>query len=159
MAGIVVLSIMAVFSSPASACEVNFVKFYGTITDTDGDPYVGHEVEIQKQCSWPIQWRSMGSAVTDSNGYYEIGRNVRGYTFVFNENNTYRMLIDNNQVAQQYINDWDYDYGGRCRCISWSFWSYQWDCQMIPEFSTIALPVASILGLMLFFNYRKRSKQ
>jgi exosome complex RNA-binding protein Csl4 len=29
----------------------------------------------------------------------------------------------------------------------------------IPEFSTIALPVASILGLLFFFNYRKRRKE
>jgi hypothetical protein len=29
----------------------------------------------------------------------------------------------------------------------------------IPEFSTIALPVASILGLLFFFNRRKRSKE
>jgi uncharacterized repeat protein (TIGR01451 family) len=29
----------------------------------------------------------------------------------------------------------------------------------IPEFATIALPVASILGLFFFFNYRKRSNQ
>ncbi len=28
----------------------------------------------------------------------------------------------------------------------------------IPEFSTIALPVAAILGLMFFFNHRKRRK-
>ena len=29
----------------------------------------------------------------------------------------------------------------------------------IPEFATIALPVASILGLLFFFNYRKRKKE
>jgi uncharacterized protein YfaS (alpha-2-macroglobulin family) len=29
----------------------------------------------------------------------------------------------------------------------------------IPEFSSIALPVASILGLLFFFNYRKRRKE
>jgi hypothetical protein len=29
----------------------------------------------------------------------------------------------------------------------------------IPEFSTIALPVASILGLLFFFNYRKRMRE
>jgi hypothetical protein len=29
----------------------------------------------------------------------------------------------------------------------------------IPEFSTIALPAASILGLLFFFNYRKRRKE
>jgi hypothetical protein len=28
----------------------------------------------------------------------------------------------------------------------------------IPEFSTIAIPIASILGLLFFFNYRKRRK-
>ena len=28
----------------------------------------------------------------------------------------------------------------------------------IPEFTTIAIPVAAILGLMFFFNYRKRKK-
>ena len=29
----------------------------------------------------------------------------------------------------------------------------------IPEFTTIAVPVAGILGLLLFFNYRKRKKE
>ena len=30
---------------------------------------------------------------------------------------------------------------------------------VIPEFSTIAIPVATILGLLFFFNYRKRRKE
>ena len=29
----------------------------------------------------------------------------------------------------------------------------------IPEFSTIAIPVASILGLLFLFNYRKRRRE
>jgi hypothetical protein len=29
----------------------------------------------------------------------------------------------------------------------------------VPEFATIAMPVAAILGLVLFFNYRKRKKE
>ncbi|MCD4845403.1 MAG: PEF-CTERM sorting domain-containing protein [Methanosarcinales archaeon] len=29
----------------------------------------------------------------------------------------------------------------------------------IPEFSTIAIPVLSILGLLFFFNHRKRRKE
>ena len=29
----------------------------------------------------------------------------------------------------------------------------------IPEFATIAIPVASILGLVLFFNHRKRKRE
>jgi len=32
-------------------------------------------------------------------------------------------------------------------------------CNEIPEFSTIAIPVASILGLLFFFNYRKRRRE
>jgi len=31
--------------------------------------------------------------------------------------------------------------------------------EAIPEFSTIAIPVASILGLLFFFNHRKRRKE
>ena len=34
-----------------------------------------------------------------------------------------------------------------------------WTEEYIPEFSTIAIPVASILGLLFFFNYRKRKRE
>lgn len=33
------------------------------------------------------------------------------------------------------------------------------DATNIPEFATIAIPVAAILGLMFFFNHRKRRKE
>lgn len=36
---------------------------------------------------------------------------------------------------------------------------YCQDGQCIPEFSTIAIPVASILGLLFYFNYRKRKRE
>lgn len=29
----------------------------------------------------------------------------------------------------------------------------------VPEFSTIAIPVVAILGLLFFFNYRKRRRE
>ena len=32
-------------------------------------------------------------------------------------------------------------------------------CTPIPEFSTIAIPIASILGLLFFFNHRKRREK
>ena len=32
-------------------------------------------------------------------------------------------------------------------------------CNPIPEFSTIAIPIASILGLLFFFNHRKRREE
>lgn len=38
--------------------------------------------------------------------------------------------------------------------------AYSHDCgyTQVPEFSTIAIPVAAILGLLFFFNHRKRKK-
>ena len=153
--GLVVLSAIAVFVSPASACEFDFIKFNGTITDANGDPYVGHEIEIEKKAWGLWEWTSMGSNVTNSSGYYEIGRKC-GYTFVCYENDTYRMYIDDNLVDEQYIDDWNYDFGCSC-CFTWSFWSHQWDYQ-IPEFSSIVIPVVSILGLLFLFNRCKRRK-
>ena len=32
-------------------------------------------------------------------------------------------------------------------------------CNPIPEFSTIAIPIASILGLLFFFNHRRHRKE
>ena len=36
---------------------------------------------------------------------------------------------------------------------------YCHDGACIPEFSTIALPIASILGLLFFFSHRKRKRE
>jgi len=33
------------------------------------------------------------------------------------------------------------------------------DLELIPEFTTIAIPVAAILGLLFFYNYRKRKEE
>ena len=38
-------------------------------------------------------------------------------------------------------------------------WSHDCGFHQIPEFSTIAIPIASILGLLFFFNHRKRRKE
>ncbi|RLI00080.1 hypothetical protein DRO38_06985 [Candidatus Bathyarchaeota archaeon] len=157
IAGLVVLLAMMVFAAPASACEIEFVKFNGTITYPDGSGVEGVTVEIKKQSFWPFKWTSMGSNVTNSSGYYEIGRKC-GYTFVCYRNDTYRMFIDGNLVGEQYIDDWKYDRGGNCSCFTWSFWSYQWNYQ-IPEFATIAIPAVAILGLFLFYSHRKRKEE
>jgi hypothetical protein len=39
------------------------------------------------------------------------------------------------------------------------YYYYDWQHGEIPEFSTIAIPVASILGLLFFFNRRKHRKE
>ena len=56
---------------------------------------------------------------------------------------------------------WDMDADS---CDSWSYgdvedYEITFPDEVIPEFSTIAIPVASILGLLFFFNYRKRRKE
>ncbi|MCW7075548.1 MAG: hypothetical protein OCU24_06860 [Candidatus Methanospirare jalkutatii] len=145
---VVAISTIAVFVSTAAAQEEGDdpkIKFYGTITDAEGNPYVGHTVEIKKKSLG--LWRSMGTDVTDSNGSYEIG-----YTRVLRKKDTYKMYIDGKEVDERYIDNWTYD--------GWwfiTYWSYRWDYQ-IPEFTNIAIPAAAMLGLLFIFNHRKRRK-
>ena len=149
---VVAISTMAVFVSTAAA-HAECIKFYGTITDAEGNPYVGHTVEIKKYSFG--RWKSMGSDVTDSNGDYSIGyKCVKG-----NKEDTYKMYIDGEEVDERYIDNWKYDgYSGTT--YYWvARWSYRWDYQyQIPEFKSIAIPAAAILGLLFIFNHRKRRK-
>ena len=128
---------MAVFVSTVTAHGGKIrIKFYGTITDAEGNPYVGHTVEIKKKSVWPFNWWSVGTDVTDSNGSYEIG-----YTCVAFKEDTYKMFIDGEEVDERYIDDWTYEDEGRKRFIT--YWSYRWDYQyQIPEFTNIAIPVS-----------------
>ena len=61
------------------------------------------------------------------------------------------MYINGELVDERYIGikDWE-----KSRII---FWKYQWSYE-IPEFTTIAVPIAAIFGLILLFNHRKRRK-
>ena len=147
---VVAISTMAVFVSTAAA-HAKKIKFYGTITDAEGNPYVGHTVEIKKKsvCVWPFKWWSVGTDVTDSNGSYEIG-----YKCVAFKKDTYKMYIDGKEVDTRYIDNWTYDDREKCFIIKWS---YRWDYQ-IPEFTNIAIPAAAMLGLLFIFNHRKRRK-
>ena len=61
------------------------------------------------------------------------------------------MLIDGKAVEEKELEANDFDQDNACK------WSYTWNHQ-IPEFTTIAIPVAAILGLLFFFDYRKRRK-
>jgi len=147
---VVAISTMAVFVSTAAA-HAKKIKFYGTITDAEGNPYVGHTVEIKKKsvCVWPFKWWSVGTDVTDSNGSYEIG-----YKCVAFKKDTYKMYIDGKEVDTRYIDNWTYDDREKCFITKWS---YRWDYQ-IPEFTNIAIPAVAMLGLLFILNHRKRRK-
>jgi len=160
IAGLVVLAAMVVFVTPAMADEEEDpFKIYGIILDANGNPDVGREVIIEKQHDiWGNEvWRPLKAPpgwgympITNDTGYYSTGWCflLQGYGWPWDN---YRMYIDGNLVAERYIGcgDWDKE-----RCI---FWSHRWDYQ-IPEFATIAVPAASILGLFFFYNHRKRRK-
>ena len=145
---VVAISTMAVFVSTAAA-HAKKIKFYGTITDAEGNPYVGHTVEIKKKSVWLFNWWSVGTDVTDSNGSYEIG-----YKCVAFKKDTYKMYIDGKEVDTRYIDNWTYDDREKCFITKWS---YRWDYQ-IPEFTNIAIPAVAMLGLLFILNHCKRRK-
>jgi len=140
-----------VFAGTAAA---QFFRIYGTITDAEGNPYVGHEVIIKKQHdifdeeAWlPLN----GTSITNDTGYYDTGWCY--YRPYGNPVDNYRMYIDGDLVAERYIGEDDWDKSTFC-------WSYRWDYQyQIPEFATIAIPAVAVLGLFLFYNHRKRKEE
>jgi len=167
VAGLVVLAAMVVFAGTAAAQEGDEDPFriYGTITDADGNPYVGHEVVIKKQhkWGWVEVWRPLNGTklpfregkympITNDTGYYDTGWCFPVLQRYGNPIDNYRMYIDGNLVAERHIgfDDWD---------DHWTlFWKHRWNHQ-IPEFATIAIPAVAVLGLFLFYSHRKRKEE
>ena len=82
---------------------------------------------------------------------------------------TYKTIDTGSQTPNDIEKDWWlYDIAGNqlnCVHIEKNIGLPHWEVLTptseyeIPEFSTIAIPVASILGLLFFFNYRKRKRE
>ena len=71
----------------------------------------------------------------------------------------YQLILDLNCTG--YNGEWTNitdPYGGYITDPIWPF-TVTGPTQPIPEFSTIAIPVVSILGLLFLFNYRKRRRE
>ena len=151
IAGLVVLSAMVVFAGTAAAFDFNVYKFEGYITDGFGG-VEGVSVVIENTNTGKKWYDS-----TNSDGYY--GTYYR-YSSPLDIAGTYELRVDGNPVASQQLTRADFVIvaGQYSRC--WlKRWSCEWNANLIPEFSTIALPAASILGLLFFFNHRKRRKE
>jgi len=117
------------------------VGFYGYITSTSGGSGVEDaKVEIKRG---GIVWKD----TTDDNGYYETK-----YPQVSDMSGNYQLFINDELCEQKSIkssdftNEFDstYAYG----------WDYAGDYE-IPEFSTIAIPVAIVFGIVFFIRRKK----
>ena len=153
----VAISTMTVFVSTVAAQEEEEdpIKIYGYITDANGNPLQGYEVIIKKQHNLLGEevWRELKGwseymNITNESGYYSTGwcyPLLQGYG---NPCDNYRMYINGELVDERYIgiDDWEIN--------DIIYWSYQWNYE-IPEFTTIAVPIAAIFGLILLFNRRK----
>ncbi|MCW7080867.1 MAG: hypothetical protein OCU16_07210 [Candidatus Methanospirare jalkutatii] len=158
---VVAISTMAVFVSTVAADEEEEDPFmiYGYITDAEGNPLQGYEVIIKKQHNLLGKevWRELKGLsgymnITNESGYYSTGwcfPLLQGYGVPWDN---YSMYINGELVDKRYIGIKDWEKSGRC-----IFWKYQWSYE-IPEFTTIAVPIAAIFGLILLFNHRKRRK-
>ena len=153
---VVAISTMAVFVCTVAADEEEEDPFmiYGYITDAEGNPLQGYEVIIKKQQGG--KWRELKGLsgymnITNESGYYSTGwcdpiKQKYGVPWDY-----YRMYINGKLVDERYIGIKDWEMSGIF------FWKYQWNYE-IPEFTTIAVPIAAIFGLILLFNHRKRRK-
>ena len=168
--GLLVLSVLLVFTATVAAeTDEDPFMIYGTILDANGDPVVGCDVEILKQHDlfgeivWMplvgVEWPGLEKPqlTTDVTGYYSTGwcfllggGGVQGYGYPLDN---YRMYLDGSLVETKDLTDMQIWEGTHT-----IYWKHQWNYQ-IPEFATIAMPAASILGLLLFFRHRKRRKE
>jgi hypothetical protein len=156
MVGLLVFSAMVVLVGTAAA-EPYPVRFYGRITDA------GENVPVE------IKMTQLGNVylwttTTGPGGEYDVERFLDSYTNI-RIKNYYELSVDGEFVEGKWLiaipppnnggSDFTWVYGENCGCK----WTYPWDTtHEIPEFSSIAIPIASILGLLFFFNCRKHRK-
>ena len=159
---------MAVLVSPVVAYgPCDYVGIKGTVKDSAGNGLSGWNIHIDVQYhEYGGVWWQLIDEDIGPDGYFqsdplavpceaadpaEVGGDC--------EVRDYRIQLRDSEDALVYndiINGADMvwvDCGSECCCQSeWNYVAQSY----IPEFSTIAIPIVSILGLLLFFNYRKR---
>ena len=150
LAAFVLCIVVVGFVSPVFAGQgvPAMIRFEGTITGySEGD-----EIKIEK-CDEDV-WTPIGSDNLDVSGDYNIP--PTDYFLAFGKNDIYRLSINGAEVDIRTIEEGDWTFDTLQMGID--HWSCQWnyDSNQIPEFTTISIPVAAILGLLFFFSYRKR---
>ena len=153
------------------------VQVMGTIKYADSSPAVGWDVQVDfydygddiNNPNDDVGWVTLlDRTEVDSNGDYAsccVFVPPGSGTFedicpplgAFENRNYRRWIWDQNDVeiigGEERLPECGEWVEGDCTCaLVWDYTAQPY----IPEFSTIAIPVVSILGLLLFFNYRKR---
>nr|QNO57607.1 hypothetical protein LCMFKOLL_00003 [Methanosarcinales archaeon ANME-1 ERB7] len=175
--GLVLLSAMVVFVGTAAATSNWLIQFEGTIEGVAKGTVVNIERTVSDGSGYTYTQTWSGS--TDSNGYFITGKAVfsdETYTPINDEPHYptsayYQLYIgvvpgEGKPIGLPY-DSWENGASGEFHGpnrFTWHghndgtdecYYIYAWHKQEIPEFSTIAIPVASILGLLFFFNRRK----
>ena len=178
MVGLVLLSAMVVVIGTVAATSLWPIQFEGTIEGVaENIPVRIERTVTDGSYTYTQAWNGM----TNSAGYFITGKAVfsdEKYTPVDEEppyptSAYYQLYINEVPGERKFIcvsngpaamsgvlpheevdPDDGFVYHGPTDC----YYIYNWKTWEIPEFSTIAIPVASILGLLFFFNRRKHRK-
>jgi hypothetical protein len=166
--GLLVLSVMVVVIGTAAAATRYPIRFEGTIPGADaGVTVVIERTEGSYTGTWTGETDSSGHFITEKkqfNLYKTDGSTVSG---------DYQMHIGGTPDEGKFIGVQDgpawynappetrdsYGFKSIQAGSQDCYYIYDWQASEIPEFSTIVIPVAMILGLLFFFNRRKHGKE
>ena len=175
MVGLVLLSAMVVLVSTAAATSMFPIQFEGTIEGVAQGTAVRIERTVSEGSTY--SYTQMWTGNTDSTGYFKTGEAVFSDTNYprreppYPTSAYYQLYIgevpgEGKPIGLPY-DSWERgasgEFSGPNR-FTWHggtdcYYIYNWKTEYIPEFSTIAIPIASILGLLFFFNRRKHRKE
>ncbi|HUV81646.1 MAG TPA: PEF-CTERM sorting domain-containing protein [archaeon] len=154
------------FATPATAGEpqeitppdtcIDPIRFSGTIYNPDGTPFANRCVTIARYNDGDFWYMDiLSEAATDNNGFYQTDYAPWDSVFVTNEGHYGLYLRDNCGVGAggSLIDERDLTYVDFTTDNSID-WDYEWNIG-IPEFTTMAMPVIAVIGLMFLFQRRK----
>lgn len=138
------------------------VYAYGSLGDESQPDQGGRIYIVNYSATW-----TTGDPLDDVSGGYEIAPGGSG---LFQgilawptplEPGKYQLILDLNCTGHngEWTNISDPIRGGYIQDPIWTFRVKGDEPEPIPEFSTMAIPVVSILGLLFLFNYRKRRRE
>ena len=151
----VLLTVMMAMTGIAAAVdeETDPVRFLGQITDENGIGIPNIPVQITKEfiimgIHFTVKWED----TTDANGNYETPYNA--YFLEFLRSGHYKLFLNGNLAGEKDLVNADFTFDKKEWIIP--YYHYEWDVQ-VPEFSTIAIPIVSVIGMLFVFQKRKKT--